>query len=428
VRSLIGGLVAAALLAAGCGGLAPPGTPSDRGQRTPTAQFPPPSAPGRGDDAGDLFVKSEPPGAQVWLDGRERAERTPITLEGVAVGEHVLALRAGDRGREGRIVVKAGGFTRVAWELPRLKGRLKILSSPPEAELLLDGREEGTTPLVLDVEAGEHALVLGKPGFVPLKRGVKVRPGEETRVDVVLERFVFPNEGDVVEIPGFDGLTLVRIPGGEFLMGSIDRPGDDEEPVHLVRVRSFRISRTEVTQAQWARVMGGNPSRFNGCAECPVERVSWDDVQGFLRKASRLIGLSFRLPTEAEWEYAAGGGERHQKWAGTDSKTDLESYAWYGASSGDRVRPAGEKKPNAFGLHDMSGNVWEWCADWYNGTYYAESPVDDPQGPSVGWGHTLRGGGWYDDAGDIRVANRFGREPGLRNHNVGFRLVVPAAP
>jgi len=130
---------------------------------------------------------------------------------------------------------------------------------------------------------------------------------------------------------------MVRIPGGEFDMGSNN--GDNERPMHRVRVNAFAIGKSEVTQAQWRAVMGNNPAKFTGCDNCPVEQVSWNDVQDYLRKAASMTGMALRLPTEAEWEYAAGGGTAHQRWAGTESESDLGEYAWYGANAGDRTHP-----------------------------------------------------------------------------------------
>jgi len=219
------------------------------------------------------------------------------------------------------------------------------------------------------------------------------------------------------------GIEFVSIPGGEFEMGSND--GDaDEKPVHRVRVSAFKMSKTEVTQAQWRSVMGNSPSRYSGCDDCPVEQVSFGSVREFLQKASALTGLSLRLPTEAEWEYAAGGGAEHQKWAGTNNESDLGEYAWYNANAGSKTHPVCQKKPNRFGLCDMSGNVWEWCSDTYAAQYYAQSPNDNPTGPDKGPDRLARGGCWGYVPNQARSSNRDWFDTGIYT-TIGFRLVTP---
>lgn len=157
-------------------------------------------------------------------------------------------------------------------------------------------------------------------------------------------------------------VEFVRVPGGEYEMGSPLR--DNEKPVHRVRVNEFWLARSEVTQAQWLRVMGNKPSSHKGCDDCPVERVSWMDVQKYLQRTG------YRLPTEAEWEYAAGGGAEHQRWAGTNDPSELGIYAWSRANSKRQSNPVCARRTNLFGLCDMTGKVYEWCADWYDAGYY----------------------------------------------------------
>ena len=215
---------------------------------------------------------------------------------------------------------------------------------------------------------------------------------------------------------------FVPIPAGEFMMGS-NSGGSDEKPRHRVRItKRFEMGKFEVTQAQWKAAMGANPSSFKG-DDRPVETVSWNDAQEFLKRLNAMNdGYRYRLPTEAEWEYAARAG------SAADTVADLDAVAWYSGNSGRETHPVGRKRANAWGLHDMLGNVWEWCADWYGENYYSSSPVDDPQGPASGsmWSmHVLRGGSW-DDSVDVRPSVRDGGGPGVRNHVVGFRLVREA--
>ena len=197
----------------------------------------------------------------------------------------------------------------------------------------------------------------------------------------------------------------------------------DEKPVHEVCVRNFSIGKYEVTQGQWKAIMGNNFFYFKNCGDsCPVELVSWADVQEFIQKLNTRSGKAYRLPTEAEWEYAARSGGRNEKYAGANDT--LDDYVWYGSNSGNGTHPVGQKKPNSLGLYDMSGNVWEWVFDCYGDKYYANSPKDNPQGLSSGTSRVLRGGGWSDGPQGVRVANRNRGNPVLRINDVGFRIAV----
>ena len=212
---------------------------------------------------------------------------------------------------------------------------------------------------------------------------------------------------------------FVKIPAGEFDMGSNN--GEDEEmPVRKVRIsRSFQLGKYPVTQEQWKAVMGNNPSSFEGASR-PVEQVSWDDVQEFLDKLNRPSdGFEYRLPTEAEWEYAARAGTTG------DDLVNLGEMGWYVANSGDETHPVGEKKPNAWGLYDMQGNVYEWVQDWYDSEYYGSrpNPDTDPSGPASGSLRVVRGGTWSYPAQYCRSAYRFRDRPGYRFNALGFRLL-----
>ena len=220
---------------------------------------------------------------------------------------------------------------------------------------------------------------------------------------------------------------MVYVAGGTFTMGCTNEQGDDcwgvEKPAHSVTLSGFYMGKYEVTQAQWKAVMGSNPSHNKG-DNLPVENVSWDDVQAFIRKLNQLTGKRYRLPTEAEWEYAARGGNqsRGYKYAGGNN---IDEVAWYDGNSGERTHPVGKKRPNELGLYDMSGNVWEWCSDWYDEDYYGNSPQNNPQGPASGSYRVLRGGSWSDYAIYCRSAYRYGYTPDSRSGSIGFRLVSP---
>jgi len=171
-----------------------------------------------------------------------------------------------------------------------------------------------------------------------------------------------------------------------------------------------------VTQAEYRRVMGKNPSIFSGCDDCPVENVSWNDAMEYAKKVGK------RLPTEAEWEYAARGGNQSRGYTYSGSN-DLNSVGWYDGNSGSKTHPVAQKQPNELGLYDMSGNVWEWCADRYGENYYNQSPGSNPTGPASGSSRVLRGGSWFNSGGGCRVSNRGRDDPSCRDSYSGFRCI-----
>ena len=212
--------------------------------------------------------------------------------------------------------------------------------------------------------------------------------------------------------------NMVYVSGGTFIMGGDE--SSDQTPTHSVTLSSYYICKYEVTQALWRAVMGSNPSKFKG-DNLPVEQVSWNDCQTFIDRLNNYTGRNFRLPTEAEWEFAARGGNysRHYKYSGSNYISDV---AWYGDNSGDRTHPVGTKQANELGLYDMSGNVWEWCSDWY-GSYSSYSQTD-PIGPNNGSNRMDSGGCWGNFAKRCRPAYRSYGTPGYRDHGRGLRLVL----
>jgi formylglycine-generating enzyme required for sulfatase activity len=236
-----------------------------------------------------------------------------------------------------------------------------------------------------------------------------------------------PGDLDTVDLGGGVKMELAWIPAGSFQMGSPDSAwgrDKDEGPVHTVELDGFWMGKYEVTQEQYEAVMGKNPSYFKG-AKNPVEQVSWNNAADFCRKASQETGEGFRLPTEAEWEYACRAGSTTHFCFG-DSDDGLGDYAWYAHNSGSQTHPVGEKKPNALGLYDMHGNVSEWCGDWYADKYSA-GIAKNPQGPSSGEYRVARGGSWFNLPQLCRSAIRLRHGPTYRNYNNGFRVVVSAA-
>jgi formylglycine-generating enzyme required for sulfatase activity len=222
------------------------------------------------------------------------------------------------------------------------------------------------------------------------------------------------------------GMKFVHIPAGEFMMGSpSDEKGrdNDEGPVHSIKIsKGFWMGIYEVTQAQYQAIMGSNPSTYRG-DNLPVVFVSWNDATEFCKRLSDKENVTYRLPTEAEWEYACRAGTR-TRFSFGDNDSSLEEYAWYFHNGCFSIHPVGQKKPNAFGLYDMHGNVWEWCQDWYSSDYYTNSPNVDPQGPDRGSSRVLRGGSWFFFARYCRSANRNWFVYDFTNRGLyGFRVI-----
>ena len=293
-------------------------------------------------------------------------------------------------------------------------------------------REDGRVP-------GVHGEGV-RGGFIP-EPGAAEEPDEGNYWPVefglkVVGSLVFGLTGEVLEGAqpesqnrliqvGDVQFEMVYVEGGTFRMGATEEQGEDaydsEKPVHRVTLSSYLIGKHEVTQALWEEVMGKNPSHNKLGGDYPVENVSWFDCQEFVKKLNARTGMKFRLPTEAEWEYAARGGDRSKgyKYAGSDN---LDEVGWYDGNSGNYTHPVGEKKPNELGLYDMSGNVWEWCQDWY-GAYSIEAQTN-PTGPRSGGSRVLRGGSYWDDAWYCRVSRRSSFDPGFRFVLRGLRLVL----
>ena len=228
---------------------------------------------------------------------------------------------------------------------------------------------------------------------------------------------------------------MIFVPGGTFQMGS--NKYDDEKPIHSVTLSDYYIGETQVTQGLWKAVMGDNPSKFKKGDDYPVECVSWNDiVNKFLPELNRQTGKNFCLPTEAQWEFAARGGQHHSpyKYSGSDKLSDVAWYGYYDKDDKNRTitkettMPVAKKNPNELGIYDMSGNVWEWCQDWYNKNYYKDSPSSDPTGPLSGSSRVLRGGSWDNSAIICRVSYRRNRYPGNWDGSYGLRLALPCSP
>lgn len=215
--------------------------------------------------------------------------------------------------------------------------------------------------------------------------------------------------------------NMVWVTGGRFVMGSFSGE-PDEKPEYEVIVDGFAISKYPVTQHQWTAIMGKNPSEFTGCDQCPVDMVSWDDAQHFIKRLNLLTGKRFALPTEAEWEYAAKGGLKTGGYHFSGSN-NIDAVGWHSGNSGRHPHPVGEKAPNELGLYDMTGNVWEWCQDWYNKNYYELQVRNNPTGPQSGAARVRRGGSWFTQALNCRTSTRNSVKQDYKDDVAGFRLV-----
>jgi len=230
-----------------------------------------------------------------------------------------------------------------------------------------------------------------------------------------------PRADETITVNGVS-FKMIGVQGGTFTMGATSEQGSDagsdEKPAHQVTLSTFSIGETEVTQELWQAVMGGNPSYFKG-AKRPVEQVSWEDCQNFIRELNSLTGRRFRLPTEAEWEYAARGGNKSNGYKYSGS-SDIDKVAWYNDNSGCETHDVATKRANELGLYDMSGNVWEWCQDWYGS--YSSGSQTNPTGASSGSNRVFRGDGWGSGAVFCRVSFRYFHTPSNRHNGLGLRL------
>lgn len=363
---------------------------------------------------GSASVDSDLIDAEIWIDGKQYGV-TPNVVERLLVGSHTLVLKkSGYADIQQQFSVEEGKEASLSVKLPAGRS-VQFTSEKPGMQIIVDGKKLGTTPLTAVVGIGHHSVSAMRGGDI-----MDVRDLDITSAGVPLT-MAFRDFNQTFTVNGVQ-FTMVAVEGGTFTMGATSEQGsdaeEDEKPAHKVRLSDYYIGQTEVTQALWEAVMGSNPSLFKG-DNLPVEKVSWDDCQEFIQKLNQLTGKQFRLPTEAEWEYAARGGRKSRgyKYAGGNN---IDSVAWYDDNSGNETHPVGTKQANELGIYDMSGNVREWCSDW-NGDYQSSSRRN-PQGPSYGLFRVGRGGSYYYNAGYCRVSCRSYDFPVLSYNNLGLRL------
>ena len=324
-------------------------------------------------------------------------------------------------------------------ELVAILGNLSVNYKPFGADVYVDGKKLGQSPRVFNgLLVGNHQVEVRKDGYTTDKKSVTISEGQTMSISGTLTSNTASSSngyassssvssgGNEISIPVKNGITIdmVKVEAGTFMMGAtseMENPYSWEKPVHQVTLTNdYYIGKYEVTQALWQSVMGSNPSEFKG-DNLPVEQVSWNDGQEFISKLNRMTGRKFRLPTEAEWEYAARGGKKSRGYQYSGS-SNISDVAWYDGNSGSKTHPVGTKQANELGIYDMTGNVWEWCQDRYGS--YVSSSQKNPTGTVRGSNRVYRGGGWDIFAWSCRLSCRNYGPPYFRYDYLGLRLVL----
>ena len=319
-------------------------------------------------------------------------------------------------------------------ELVAIQGNLSVNYKPFGADVYIDGNKVGQSPRVFNgIMVGNHKVEIKKDGYGTDSKTVNILEGQTATIAGVLTTNSSSSvasgtssSGNTITIPVKNGINIdmVRVEAGTFTMGAtaeMKDPNDDEIPTHRVTLTNdYYIGKYEVTQALWQAVMGNNPSCFKG-DNLPVEQVRWDDCQDFLSRLNLITGKTFRLPTDAEWEYAARGGKKSRGYQYSGSNK-LSKVAWYDGNSGHKTHVVGSKQANELGIYDMSGNVWEWCQDWYD-SYNSSSQVN-PTGANSGSDRVCRGGSWFGIARRCHSSCRYNYSPVGRSYVLGLRLVL----
>jgi len=362
----------------------------------------------------EIWVNGEQKGTGQWtgnlgagtyeFETRKTAHRPATTIRDIAVASQPLSIQL---------------------NAPTpIYGEADFNSTPAMADIYIDGIKVGQTPQVVSqLLIGEHKIKLSRRGYADYDGSITIKENETTPFSTSLKEAskqatttISSESSETITANGVS-FTMIKVEGGTFKMGS-KRGNSDEKPVHQVTLSSFSIGQTEVTQELWEAVMGSNPSYFKG-SKLPVEKVSWNDCQTFITKLNQLTGKTFRLPTEAEWEYAARGGNKSKGYTYSGSNK-IGDVAWHSSNSNSTTHDVATKSPNELGLYDMTGNVWEWCQDWYGS--YSSGSQTNPTGPTSGSSRVLRGGGWVSDATNCRVANRSSLKPTGTSYYLGLRL------
>ena len=405
------------------------------------------------------------PGAQISING-ESVGTGSVTQElGEGIYDISVMLKSHREAKKQVEVVANQPQTLVLNPTP-IYGSLEVVTTPYDADVTISGKSYGNTPLEINqLLVGDYDVVLSKQGCTTVTKHITIVEKQTSIIETSLQQLDRMNSSgndsalQTIGETTFHGMgqgdtdssirlspqmspdltdkqrailgrlirNMVRVVGGKFTMGAtneqygVSRDNSRDIPAHTVKLSDYYIGKYEVTQAEWKAVMGKNPAKLNKGENSPVQNVSWEDCQEFIRKLSVLTGLQFMLPTEAQWEYAARGGTKSHgyKYSGSN---DPDAVAWYENNAGYESKPVATKQPNELGLYDMSGNVREWCNDWYD-TYSSDSQTD-PSGAANGLCRVFRGGSYIDYLSWCSVSHRGLVEPGERYSNIGLRLVV----
>ena len=365
---------------------------------------------------GEIDINTTPMGATIYIDGKNYGE-TPNYISDILIGEHELKLTKQGCAEVKKTIIIEEGETLSLNEKLQTGKEISISTGQSGDKIYVDGNYVGVSPITSNLSYGSHEIKAERNGKTVSKTINVAQNGGDSSV-----KLTFGNQTITVNGVSF---KMIAVKGGTFQMGATSEQGSDansdEKPVHNVTLSDYYIGETEVTQELWEAVMGTNPSYHSGYPQRPVEQVSWNDCQEFIKKLNQLTGRNFRLPTEAEWEYAARGGKKSldYKYSGSDI---VGVIACYNSNSGLQTHDVKTKQANELGIYDMSGNVWEWCQDWYGS--YSSGSQTNPTGPSSGSYRVFRGGSWYNDTEYCRVSYRYNDYPGSRFNDLGYRLCL----
>ena len=375
---------------------------------------------------GSLIVETIPDYAELYIDGKKVGE-TPMFVSELLIGKHEVKISKANYADYTETVTIAKGDTKTVNATLSSTVLVLITTNVSSASFSIDGQSYekfgSSKQRNVELSYGTHHIIATAEGYADYTSSFTVSP-DNTACTISMKEKFGPLTFTV------NGVTFEMLPveGGTFTMGATAEQNsdadDDEKPSHNVTLSSYYMGKYEVTQKLWRAVMGNNPSHFTGDSQRPVECVSWNDCQTFITKLNQLLagqlgGKRFVLPTEAQWEYAARGGKKSKGYKYSGSNT-LGNVAWYTNNSGRTTHAVGTKQPNELGLYDMSGNVYEWCSDWYGS--YSNSAQTDPTGPATGSYRVCRDGSWSNSARFCRVSNRLNRTPDYTHFILGLRL------
>lgn len=405
-----------------------------------------------------LIIKYSPSSAIVLVDNKMVRGTNGVAKVVLPVGQHSYIVASdGYESEEGTVKLKAAAPSNlqitlsketntiststndvatqhiVSNQIVKFSGKVVDINGQPVIGAVVE--ETGTKNIsvtdidgnfIIKAKSSSITVTVTFLGCVP--KQVKLTEGTKEEITLIEETYKKQpsSSASSITIPVKDGISIemVKVEGGTFMMGAtpeMEIPDDDEKPVHQVTLTNdYYIGKYEVTQALWQTVMESNPSSFKG-NNLPVEQVSWNDCQEFIGKLNSITGRKFRLPTEAEWEYAARGGKKSRGYQYSGS-SKISDVAWYNGNSGSKTHLVGTKQANELGLYDMCGNVLEWCQNWYGS--YVSSSQTNPTGAVSGSYRVIRGGSWYSSARFCRSSCRDSGTPGIRNSRLGLRLVL----